>query len=766
MTKTKLLGTHVWAFSLLFAPTLAMSEQMQPIDIPAQPLANAIKELGAETGLRIAAHAHAIDGKESRAVRGPMTPSVALQQLLEGTGLSVRHVGEDGAVVAMNLASQNSTVSEFDLGTIVLQGERVERDVFSTSSSVRAYGGEEIEQDVQNTNFEQLINGAANVNSQGISNGTPVIRGIDTAGPGGAVSGVIPRATVTVDGRAITADEFRYGITSIWDVETVEIFRGPQTTSLGANSIAGAINIRTRDPVFSNEGAIRLEAGSEDRFLGALMANGALSDSVALRFTYERQQEDAYINFPAGLPAGSEAAEIELTTSRLKLLWEPVDIPQMRNKLTFSYTDFSRPQTQIVVGPDFDELISNNTDGFPGAFTGETRALIHDFDYDFGSGFAIRNQLQYSEAEIARVTGAPGEQTLPIDSENVTNELILDYAPDNGALSGVVGLFYQDTDDESEAFELTDEKDSRGVFGEMTYDFGNGFDATAGLRYQRNRQKRQASLPFGANLDFDETFDAWLPKVAVGYEPNEDLRFSFQASRGFNPGGIGGSLLGILGVIPIADPFFAFDEETVTNIEFGMRGRFLDQRLFVAANLFYSDFENYQFGVPTLLPGGFVDTIVTNAEGVETYGLEVEGQFQANDRLTLTGAVGLLQTEVTDFDNSANDLIGNSLPNAPEYSIAVGFNYAVTNRFDIGGQLRHTDGYFSDIENSDEFEVSSRTLVDLRASYDVTERVEAYFYVNNVFDEITPLFLFDSNGSTAGATTIPREFGIGLRAVF
>lgn len=774
MKKSYLLLTAAVAFGVgVSMANTALAQQTRPIDIPAQPLAEAITELGTETGLRIAADANAVAGKQSAAVSGPMTPKAALQQLLKGTGLSVRPVGEDGAVVSQNIVSQDLTEEPFDLGTLVVRGERRERDVFSTASSVRVFSGDEIEDDVQNTEYERVIDGAANINAQGISNNTPVIRGVDSAGVGGAISGQLPRATVTVDGRAITADEFRYGITSVWDVESIEVFRGPQTTSFGANSIAGAIAIRTRDPEFSNEGSARLEVGSDARHLGALMVNRALSDSVALRFTLERQEEDGYINFPVAIPPGSAVETSELTTARLKLLWVPTEIPQLETKLTFTYTDFSRPQTQIVVGPDFRAQNSNNLDGFPGAFTGETRTIVHDIEYAFDNGVTLRNQLQFSTAEIARVTGNPAALELPLDSENLTNEFIVEYAPDGGALSGVFGLYYQDTKDDSDPASgilFDDDKESRGVFGEMTYLFGNSVDVTAGLRYQQNKQDRFARLDRGpflpVVLDYDETFDEWLPRFGIGYEPHEDLRFSFQVSRGFNPGGIGGSFNRVIFFPAFGDPFFEFDEETVTNYEFAVRGRFFDQRLFIAANLFYSDFEGYQFAEPTVLPDNTVDTIISNAEGVETYGLEIEGQFQASDQLTLTGALGLLQTEVTAFDSSAVNLVGNALPRAPEVNATLGFNYAMTDRFDFGGQVRYTGGYFSDISNTQAFKVSDRTTVDLRASYEVSDTAEVYFYVNNVFDEISPLFLFNSGGRIAGVTTEPREFGFGLQATF
>ena len=764
-------GTIAVTFALGCAPSGSWAEEDMMIDIAAQPLGSAIAELGRETGLNVGIAQGLTEGRTSPAIEGRMSPREALDLLLQDTGLKSVDVTETSTAVTRDDLSDPSDEDEtFDLGTLTVTGERVERDVFSTNSSVRVFSGEEIEQEVQSSEFERLIDSAANINVQGISNNTPVIRGVNTAGAGGAISGQIPRANVTVDGRRLDAFEFQYGLTSVWDVEAVEVFRGPQTTSQGANSIAGAINIRTRDPQFFNESAARLEIGSDSRFLASVLFNRVLSDSVALRFTYEDQQEDGYINFPNGIPPGSDAETSKLKTARLKLLWEPQEILGLTSQLTFSYTDFSRPQTQIVLGPDFRAQNSNNLDGFPGAFTGDTRAVVHDIAYDFGNGWSVRNQFQFSRADISRVTGAPGEVAASAPSDDLANELIFQYAPDNGALSGILGFYYQDIEtdaDSSAAIVVDDKRESRAVFAEVTYDFGNGFDATTGIRYQKSSQRRfLSSAIIATDINYDETFDEWLPRFSIGYEPTDDLRFSFQVSRGFNPGGVGASLLALLGAIPVPDPVFEFDEETVTNYELAMRGRFLEDRLFVSANLFFSDYEDYQFAVPTILPGNFVDNIISNAEGVETYGLEVEAQFQASDQLSFTGALGLLHTEVTAFDASAAPLVGNELPDAPEVNASLGINYAVTDEFQLGAQVRYTGGYFSDINNSPEFKVPDRTTVDVNARYALTDNAEMYFYVNNIFDEISPLFLFNSSGRVAGVTTEPREFGFGVRATW
>ncbi|MEM6311836.1 MAG: TonB-dependent receptor [Pseudomonadota bacterium] len=766
MQKTHSLWITAVTTSLVaLLPASVHSKESQSIDVPPQALADALVELSEETGINVFASQRVTEGVVTRGAKGPLTTEQALDNLLVGTRLRFEPVDDGFAIV-----SQNANDAEFlDLGTIVLTGERVERDVFSTTSSVRAYDGEELEENVQNSDLERVIEGAANVTTLGVSNNTPVIRGQLSGGPvggaGAALSGQLPRATLTIDGRPGTFEELAYSPTSIWDVDTVEVFRGPQTTSQGANSIAGAFNIRTRDPIFEQEFAARAEVASRGGHVLSFMANTPLSDSVAIRFAIDQQSQDGFINFPAGNLNPDAESRAQLT-ARFKVLWEPVDIPELSTKLTVTFTDFVTPQTQNVVEP-FNLFISNaGPSPFPSAFVGDSLSFTHDIDYDLGGGFKIRNQLTYSMFESSRTTGDPTQTDLTVEGETLVNELTLAYDPENGPLSGIFGIYVNQSEASTPSgIIFNDEKFGYGVYTEATYRFSNGFDATASVRYQENSQDRFVNAAFPpVNLNFSGTFDAWLPKFGIGYEPYEDLRVSFQASRGFNPGGIGGSFLGILGILPIANPFFEFEDETVWNYELAMRGRFLDGRLFIASNAFFSDFNDYQFSVPTLLTGGFVDSIISNAERVETYGLEIEADYLATDRLRLNAALGFLRTEVKRFSAAAVPIVGNQLPFAPEVTAALGFDYDYTDRFTLGGQIRYTDGYYSDIANSPSGRVSAYTLLDLRASYQMTDTALAYLYVNNVFDTITPVSLFPGPVPRTGVTTAPREIGFGVRA--
>ncbi|MEM6482580.1 MAG: TonB-dependent receptor, partial [Pseudomonadota bacterium] len=250
--------TLATAFTL--STTLGFAEEIQIVDVPAQPLPAAIAELSEETDVEVMAAAEALSGQVSSQVKGPMSLQKALDTMLIGTGLAASTIAEDSYVVSRNFVSQNSIEEEpFDLGTLVVSGELIERNVQESQTSAVVISGEELERRSDPGLINTLertpgvtIAGAARV---------PSVRGVNQRGPSANGAATI---SLAVDGAAISDFGLlvENGPFSVWDLEQVEILRGPQSTQSGRNALAGAINIRSRDPFMGEEYKVRLEAGS------------------------------------------------------------------------------------------------------------------------------------------------------------------------------------------------------------------------------------------------------------------------------------------------------------------------------------------------------------------------------------------------------------------------------------------------------------------------------------------------------------------------
>ncbi|MBM7069713.1 TonB-dependent receptor [Actibacterium sp. 188UL27-1] len=678
------------------------------------------------------------------------------------------------AVTSMMLAADTQAQDgvPFDLGTVVLEGERVERTVFDTESSVYALGSDDIAERPQVRDVEGVLLDVPNVLVFGSSNEAPTIRGQQTLGPlsGGlaTLSGSLPRATISVDGRALGFNEYVFGSTSIWDVDTIEVFRGPQTTSQGANSIAGAIYVRTNDPVFKREFAFRGETSSFDGYRFSVMANTPLSDSVAARLAFDDQRRDTFIDYETpGQQLVDGVDQFTSFTGRASLLWQPVEIPELSMQLTYARSDADRPQTENVDLP-FEDL-TRTSNVFPPTLPTQSNSLIWETDYAFSDTFSLRNTMTFSQYDAQRNVAMSDQGQTDIDGEDFSNEVVLDFGSADGRLTGVTGVYLRQIDEETEfrfagadTF-LHDEKTSIGVFLNLRYELNDQWDVGGGARLQRDRQVKSGSILTGSTLertvDFDETFEAVLPSISIGFEPNEDLRFSFLASKGYNPGGLGVSG-GILFNAPGTDPVFLFDQEEVWTYELGARANLLKDTLTLTANIFYSDFRNAQRSIVTNITGFGPDEIVRNAESAESYGLELYADYRPSDRLKVTGGLGLLHTELNQFDAALSPITGNDFAFAPEVTASFGLDYEVVRNLMIGGQIRFNSGYYSDDANTGDLKVDDFTIVDLRASYALANGGEIYGYINNVSDRIAATNIIPG-GTVVASTTKPREIGIG-----
>ncbi|MCE8472072.1 TonB-dependent receptor, partial [Rhodovulum sulfidophilum] len=184
-----------------------------------------------------------------------------------------------------------------------------------------------------------------------------------------------------------------------------------------------------------------------------------------------------------------------------------------------------------------------------------------------------------------------------IDQDSYSNETRLTFGNEATALSGVAGLYLSHTDSDETlnlrgATAFDDTKDSLGIFAGLDYDFADRWTISGSVRYQRDRVQREGSSSFATNdLDYDETFDDWLPKLSLSYDVNDTTTVGAMVSKGYNPGGV---TLGLT-----SGEWVTFDPETSTDYELFARTRVLDDRLGLSANLFYTDFKNMQHYVPS-----------------------------------------------------------------------------------------------------------------------------------------------------------------------
>jgi len=655
------------------------------------------------------------------------------------------------------------------LPPIVVTGENVERNLEDTASSVVVFSEEDLANKSSAATVSDVLKGVPNLIYTDTV-GAPIIRGQDTQGPNfGSTAffgGTIPRATINLDGHYLNYYEYVFGATSIWDTESIEVFRGPQTTSQGANAIAGAIIVNTKDPTFVPEGAYQAEYGSYNRKRASVAVSGPLvEDQLAARLAVDYFGRDTFVDYTnPSFVKGNTDQDLESFNLRGKVLLVPEDVAGLSAKLTYARIYNNRPTYETASAP-YDDL-DNATTSMP-SWEQNTDTGILDIDYDFENGFKIFNQSQYSDMHVDRVTYPVTNGTAEVDQQNMSNETRLTWGDTEATLSGVAGLYLARTNSEDVLYirgtsEFDDEKNHLGLYSEMTYRLTDRWTLTGGLRYQRDSIERSGTSSFASDaLDYDETFDAILPRASIAYDLTPTSTVGAMVSRGYNPGGINLSFA--------TSEYITFEEETAWNYELFGRTRLMNGRLGLSGNLFYSDYEDSQRLLPDYLNGLQYGSVVVNAESAKSYGLELAVDYLVRDDVRLRGGVGLLQSEIGTFSSVAGtDYTDNEFGRAPAYMFNFGADWDITSEIRLSGDVRHTDGYYSTDENDQNYEVDNYTVADVKLSYAPREYLQLYAFANNVFDQRAESYLYDdrSVGGIVANVIEPRVFGIGLKGTF
>lgn len=729
-------------------------------DIPAGPLNQVLTRFSSDAGIFLVGASTTTEGKTSPGLKGSFTAQSGFTTLLVGTGLEAFRQS-DGSFGLRKVAVPDRSEAT-QLAPVTVTGERSERTVFDTSSSVQVVTVQDIGSNPGQRTIGDVLERIPNITATGTQVFAPAIRGINSGGAltGGDAfyGGALPRATITLDGRPLSYNEYVYGDASTYDLERVEVFRGPQTTFQGANSIAGAIHVVTSDPSFKPERKARIEAGSNNhKRFSAAISQPILDKELAVRLAIDYQRRDSFVEFDPTVNYGGDPGLVESKMLRGKLLWRPAGIPGLETKLTFNFSESAKPQTEEVREP-YKNLIAGNQN--QAVWKPKAHSIIHDISYQLSDGLKIENRFSATDYRVDRLAPA-GFGVARIDGLDLINETRLHIGKAGQKMTGVVGTYLQSTkQDESINYfgvgSFNDRAASQAFFGEATLMLTERFDITAGLRYQRDRKDRNGL--WGVVIDYDKTFAEVLPKFAVGYFLSDNTRIGAVVSKGYNPGGT------------TASWHFdgqhqtTFGKESVWNYEIFSRSLFLDGRLAVNTNLFYSAYRDYQRYLT--LPSG--DYWIDNVDKARSYGLEVSADWHATHALRLFAGIGLLATKFTSSSDSA--VVGKAFARAPDFTMNLGTDYQLTDELKIGGQVRHSSRYYSEDDNNPDYKVGGYTVADIKMSYRYRD-AEIYGYINNVFGKhylLSKGTLFDGISAYPPAASVgrPREIGVGVSVQF
>jgi iron complex outermembrane receptor protein len=667
------------------------------------------------------------------------------------------------AALAAPSGDQPAPAPPQETAEIVVTGERVPRSLRETSSSLALFGQKEIEASGADR-LDQILALVPNVQF-GNGNQGPTIRGQDTTGAltslPAFLGGNRPRTTVIIDGRPALYNELVFGAFPVWDVERIEVFRTPQTTTQGVNSIAGAIFVNSNQPSFEPQYRARAIVGDFMLRQVSAVASGPLAgDDVAFRvagdFRYRRTSSDI-----VDVIADADPNHDVFGLLRAKLLVNAG--PATRITLTYAHSHSQAPQV-VGVTPPFRKR--RDEGGAYGIFRINVDSLTAGIRHQSSPDLTASLLFTVADNAVTRFA-IPGLGQSRVTGRDWNGEAVLNWTPEGlfkvvggvagnrvalkqflglELLSGSIGRF-------------RDRKDSLGIFGDVSFQFLPDATVTAGIRYQRDRQKRQGALTattFVVPVDFTGKFDAWLPKLTFAYDVTPELRLGALVQKAYNPGGTT--------VRVDTSQVNNFKAETLWDYEVFARAELLDGRASARANLFYYDMRNAQRSDPILIftPSGRVVGFANlfNVPKARTYGAEGQLDWRVSGTLSVKGAVGFLGTKFVKTDSESADFHGNEFDRAPHFTGSAAVEWRPTDRLRLSAQLRHHSPFYGDPDNLPEFRVPSGTSTDFRAEYRLG-RLSFFSQVRNVFDAFNML---DVN--VPGEAEDPRTFSFGIEASY
>lgn len=552
--------------------------------------------------------------------------------------------------------------SEEKLEEIIVTAERRVSDVQKAATSVAVRRGEELKTEGRYT-LQQIVEDVpgvvfSNLNATAFASG-----GTDTQGTSIIIRGAVPNtggsSTISVvPTTAVYTDDIYEGIGGDYDIDRVEILRGPQGTLYGRSATGGVVATHTRNPELGQWDAdFTAEYGTYDLKHGTAVFNVPVGDMLAVRLAGNEYEREGYY--------AKDGGATSTKAGKAKLLFEPND--------ALSILAGWALQDQVAnSGGAIASLTAPNTISFSPSSVSQGINIFRQYwaNAAWDAGPVTLTYIPAYRTWYQNVPGAvilgPGGLTIvtPISTPKdrfLTHEVRL--ASNAMRISWQIGALYYDnklTNASSiraqangalaSASEVDKETKDVGVFAEATYPFADTWRLTAGLRYDYtyvNTQELFTSnlnafrLPednVTATIAGDEginRFHNTTYKVRLEKDLSSSNLLYASISTGFLPGDVGASVGA--GNVPVALPYA---EETLTAYEIGSKNRFLDESLQINGDVYYNRYSGYQQIINTNPTDPANPAFAPASSPARMYGLELEGLYQLtrDDRLSLTYA--------------------------------------------------------------------------------------------------------------------------------
>ena len=654
-----------------------------------------------------------------------------------------RAVGAFAVAVMISMPQIDSAFAEETLDEIVVTADFRGRSTSELPASISILDSEAIEQAAVQ-HFEELVFIVPNFNWSGDGNRARYfqIRGVgELEQYEGAPNPSVGFLIDDIDFSGIGT------IATLFDVQRIEVLRGPQGTRYGANALAGLVYVQSAEPTEDWSGDVRFGVADDDAYSAGVALGGPLSASgnTSFRISAHHYQSNGFRHNPY---LGRDDTNGRRETSvRGKLLIQTdsawtIKLAAMVTDIDDGYDAFAidnsltvlsdRPGTdaQQSVGASL-KAVWDGSDTF--SLTSITSFAESDIDFSFDGDWGNPDAwapytydfISVNDRERSTISQefrlATTDWLIGVYVSKLSDDLI---TLNQGDYFDPFFDFAFSLDD---TFASAYEAVSAALFGQIDFDVGESSQISVGLRVEDRSTDYVDSS--GMALGPGETMVGGELTFSHGF--SESVTGFISLAKGYKAGGFN------LGLVPAGRR--EFEQESLWNLEAGIKSSLLDNALTLNASIFYSERNDQQVRTSFQLdpndPLSFV-FFTDNAAKGRTVGLETELTWRINDAWQFYANLGFLKAEFEDFTTPQVSLSGRRQAHAPDYTIA------------LGGHYRHASGYFArlDFTARDDFyfDVShdqrstSSEIVNARIGYDA-DRWSAQLWARNLLDEHYPV---------------------------
>ena len=628
------------------------------------------------------------------------------------------------------------------LDPIVVSADFREENLSQVSSSIAVIGEEDI-YDKSSQSFVETIASVPNVNfSSGASKAKYIqIRGIGERSQ--FVTPINPSVGVIVDG--IDFSQSPLGVT-LFDIKQIEVLRGPQGTTFGANGMAGVITLESNDPTNDANGRVEATVGNYNtKAVGIAINAPIVEDKLLSRFSLYKNSSDGYMT--NSYLGREDTNNIDELTAKAHFRWFATDNHTL--DLNLMHVDVNNGYD----GWTLDNTRDSHSDQ-PGKDTQKTNAVSLKSTYQVNPKMHLISSFSYSESDMEYSYDEDwsyvGEfdpdwayssfdqylrdrKQADIDVRMVSDEEGRIF---NGSTDWTLGAYYKDYSEDmtrnytylSAPFNSVWDTKSKALYGQLDTHFTDKLTMITGLRLEQWDATYSDSE--NVNINTDELLSGG--KLGLNYQAETNRFYYVTLSKGYKPGGVNSDYR----LTPEAREY---QTENLWNLDAGVNSSHFNNTVKSRLNLFYGKRKDQQVKssvVQTRTDGSteFIDYLANAAEGTY-YGLESQIDYYPQDALHLYLGLGLLQAKFDEYEDpnpTALDMTGRAPANSPEYQYNIGFDYffleAWTFKANVEGKGSY---YFSNRHNekSDPYALLNSSLEYTNGSF------TASVWVRNITDE-------------------------------